>query len=271
MQACCVTFPVSQLWRAFDHSGRWERFGRSPMPLLANPAFGRCRFCPGFRSDNRHLTEVCGGSHAYGRVRRDVPPNRYAHEQPRVPTKRAYLLNFERELSPQGSCRIVQCQSAERSLEHRQRDVYETHKHRAYAVAFYMTGSEIEADEVTQEAFLRAFNQVDEPDAHCVDCAMVNELRERMPLDEQAEPAMAVSGQMLSGRNVKRTEMEEALKELPPNERVVFLLRDVEGYDAERVAGLLDLPRQQVERTLLSARIRMRSVLAAMERQAAAA
>jgi RNA polymerase sigma-70 factor (ECF subfamily) len=65
--------------------------------------------------------------------------------------------------------------------------------------------------------------------------------------------------------------MEEALKELPPNERMVFLLRDVEGYDADRVAALLEVPRQQVERTLFSARIRIRTALAAMKRPAAAA
>ncbi len=180
-------------------------------------------------------------------------------------------MNFERELSPQGSCRIVQCQMAERSVDHRQRDIYETHKHRAYAVAFYMTGNEIEADEVTQDTFIRAFHQAEEPDGRCVDCALVSELRERMPLDEQVEAAEAIPGQTLSGRNVKRTEMEEALKDLPPNERIVFLLRDVEGYDADRVAALLEIPRQQVERTLFSARIRMRTALAVMQCPAAAA
>ena len=160
---------------------------------------------------------------------------------------------------------------SERSLEHRQRDIYETHKHRAYAVAYYMVGNEIEAEEVTEDTFVRAFRQAEEPDGRCVDCSLVNELRERMPLDEQVAPAEAVPGQSLGGRNVKRTEMEEALKELPPNERMVFLLRDVEGYDADRVAALLDIPRQQVERNLFSARIRMRTTLAAMQRPAAAA
>lgn len=165
----------------------------------------------------------------------------------------------------------MQCQVAERSLEHRQRDVYETHKHRAYAVAYYMVGNEIEAEEVTQDTFVRAFRQAEEPDGRCVDSALVSELRERMPLDRQAAPAEAVHGQTLSGRNVKRTDLEEALKDLPPNERVVFLLRDVEGYDADRVAALLEVPRQQVERTLFSARIRMRTALARMQRPAAAA
>jgi RNA polymerase sigma-70 factor (ECF subfamily) len=180
-------------------------------------------------------------------------------------------LNFEQDFSPQGLCRVVQCQMSERSLEHRQRDIYETHKHRAYAVAYYMVGNEIEAEEVTQGTFVRAFRQAKEPDGRCVDCSLVNELRQRMPLDEQAAPAEAVPAQNLGGRNVKRTEMEEALKELPPNERMVFLLRDVEGYDADRVAALLEIPRQQVERTLFSARIRIRTALAAMKRPAAAA
>ena len=125
-------------------------------------------------------------------------------------------MKFEQDLSPQGTCRVVQCQMSERSLEHRQRDVYETHKHRTYAVAFYMVGNEIEAEEVTQDAFVEAFRQSEEPDGRCVDCSLVNELRQRMPLDEQAEPAEPVPGHSLGGRNVKRTEMEEALKELPP-------------------------------------------------------
>lgn len=180
-------------------------------------------------------------------------------------------MNFDEEFSPHRSCRVVQCQIAERSLEHRQRDVYETHKHRAYAVAYYMMGNEIEADEVTQSAFIRAFRQAEEPDGNCVDCSLVSELRERMPVDEQAAPAEAESGLTLGGRNIKRTDMEEALRELPANERMVFLLRDVEGYDADRVAALLDVPRQQVERTLFSARIRMRSELARLQRPAAAA
>lgn len=180
-------------------------------------------------------------------------------------------MNFEKDFSPRGSCRIVQCQMSERSLEHRQRDIYETHKHRAYAVAYYMVGNEIEAEQVTQGTFVRAFRQAEEPDGRCVDCSLVNELRERMPLDEQAAAAEVVPGLTLGGRNIKRTEMEEALKELPANERIVFLLRDVEGYDADRVAALLDIPRQQIERTLFSARIRLRTTLATMQRPAAAA
>lgn len=171
------------------------------------------------------------------------------------------MFDLERELSPGRSARIVEQQSQQRSLEQRQRDVYETHRHRTFAVAFYMTGNEIEAEEVLTDTFVRAFQKHEEPDAKGVDSAMVDELRERLPIDEVAAPVEAAASRGLGGRNVKRTELEEALKELPANERIVFLLRDVEGYSAEKVAELLEVPRQQVERTLLGARIRMRNVL----------
>lgn len=160
---------------------------------------------------------------------------------------------------------------SERSLKERQQDIYETHKHRAYAVAYYMVGNEEEAEEVTQDTFVRAFRSAEEPDGRCVDCALVTELRERLPLDEQSAPATPASTTALSSRNVRRTDLEEAVRELPANERLVFLLRDVEGYDADRVAALVELPRAQVERTLLFARIRIRGLLAQMERPAAAA
>ena len=39
------------------------------------------------------------------------------------------------------------------------------------------------------------------------------------------------------------------------------LLRDVEGYQVTRVAGLLQSSEVEVKRTLLSARLRMRNLL----------
>ena len=173
------------------------------------------------------------------------------------------MFDFERDFGPNHSARMVEQQGQKRTLEQRQRDVYETHRHRTFAVAFYMTGNEMEAEEVLTDTFVRAFEAQEEPNGQQVDTAMVTELRERLPIDEVAEPLPTAGTIGLGGRNIKRTELEEALKELPPNERLTFLLRDVEGYSADKVAELLKVPRQQIERTLLAARIRLRTVLAA--------
>ena len=47
------------------------------------------------------------------------------------------------------------------------------------------------------------------------------------------------------------------MRNLPANERLLFLLRDVEGYSPEIIGRLLDIPEAQVHRSCFSARIRL--------------
>jgi RNA polymerase sigma-70 factor (ECF subfamily) len=74
-------------------------------------------------------------------------------------------------------------------------------------------------------------------------------------------PAFASEIEGLGNRNVRRTDLEEALWQLPGRERLCFLLRDVEGYNAARIAELLHTSENEVQRTVFSARLRMRSLL----------
>jgi DNA-directed RNA polymerase specialized sigma24 family protein len=53
------------------------------------------------------------------------------------------------------------------------------------------------------------------------------------------------------------------VRSLPANERLLFLLRDVEGYSAALIGRLLDIPEAQVQRSCFSARIRLCQILAA--------
>jgi RNA polymerase sigma-70 factor (ECF subfamily) len=73
-----------------------------------------------------------------------------------------------------------------------------------------------------------------------------------------------------SQRNVRRPDLEAAVGNLPANERLLFLLRDVEGYSSAMIARLLDVPEAQVQRSCFSARIRLRQVLAEQARIEAA-
>jgi RNA polymerase sigma-70 factor (ECF subfamily) len=60
------------------------------------------------------------------------------------------------------------------------------------------------------------------------------------------------------------------VRKLPANERLLFLLRDVEGYAPAIIARLLDIPEAQVHRTCYSARIRLCQMLAGQARIEAA-
>jgi RNA polymerase sigma-70 factor (ECF subfamily) len=178
------------------------------------------------------------------------------------------LFKFERELSPESN--LVVSQAAKQSCEEMQRDIYESHRHRTFSVAFYMTGNEMEAEEILATTFIRAFQQSEQPDGFAVDSALVGELSQRFPLNKEEAPAVVSAGLGTSHRNVRRPDLEDAVRKLPANERLLFLLRDVEGYAPAMIARLLDISEAQVHRACFSARIRLCQVLAEQARTEAA-
>jgi RNA polymerase sigma-70 factor (ECF subfamily) len=178
------------------------------------------------------------------------------------------LFNFEREFSAESN--LVVSQAVEQSCEQQQRDVYESHRHRIFSLAFYMTANELEAEEILAATFVRVFQQNDRPDGFAVDSALVHQLSEKFALHHEETPAVPAAGLGLSTRNVHRSVLEAAVSNLPANERLLFLLRDVEGYAPAMISRLLDIPEPQVQRTLFSARIRLRQALADQVRTEAA-
>jgi RNA polymerase sigma factor (sigma-70 family) len=176
------------------------------------------------------------------------------------------LLEFE-AIIHRSPVRIVASRQATRQEADVQRDVYDSHRHRVFALGFYMTGNELEAEEILTGTFVQVFRTEKVPQAEHVDAALIEKLRQRFPLGEH-EPAAAVPREYmrtedLSGQNVRRTDLEEAIQTLPATERLLFLLRDVEGYSAAAISQLLQMPESQVQRSLFSARIRLRQTLAA--------
>jgi RNA polymerase sigma-70 factor (ECF subfamily) len=176
------------------------------------------------------------------------------------------LFDLER-LVHDKSIRVVASRQAHQQAIDAQRDIYDSHRHRVFALAFYMTGSELEAEHILTTTFVDAFRATAEPRAAQIDAALVAKLREYFPVGAlETLPdlkSLASQSPELSGRNVRRTELEEAIRELPPSERLLFLLRDVEGYTSASIAQLLDMPEPKVQRGLFSARIRLRQVLSA--------
>lgn len=175
-----------------------------------------------------------------------------------------------RKLFEETSPRIVAVKLEERSVEQVQRDVYESHRHRIFSLAYHMTGNELQAEQVLTNSFVQAFATEPKPEGETIDRALIAELRSHFPFIP-AEPAPATSSAPMSGKNVRRTDLEEAIQDLPAFERLLFLLRDVEGYSSETISRLVEMPQPQVNRALFSARIRLRGILAEMEARREAA
>ncbi len=174
-----------------------------------------------------------------------------------------------RGLFQQGKPDIVAVRAEEHRTEQVQRDIYDSHRHRVFSVAFYMTGNEVHAENILTETFVQAFNAAPEPDRSGIDQALISQLRARFEISPSTVGPEAAPAQSLE-RNIRRTELEEALHQLPPTERLLFLLRDVEGYSLDQVSSLTEISPRDASRTLMSARIRLRQILAGTKANAAA-
>ena len=167
--------------------------------------------------------------------------------------------------APLSSSIIVQFADCYSALDE-QRDVFESHRHHVFSVAYYMTGDEREAETILRETFVTTFKQHSKPSVDQLDDSLMTELHRRLSLEPVPPMEPGIAG--LAGKNVRRTDMEEALWQLPPRERLCFLLRDVEGYTPVRIASLLRTSEDEVQRTIVSSRIRLRRLLVEQQRPA---
>ncbi len=140
------------------------------------------------------------------------------------------------------------------------RRVYEDNRHRVYALAFWMTDNELIAEQLMTNTFQKVFAlEIDDPEQ--IDRALLVELQELIafaPPSLRCQPSTRVSE---ARKNVRRVDLERAVVQLPPTERLVFLMHDVEAYDHDRIGRLLGLSVEGSQSALHQARLRIRELL----------
>lgn len=154
---------------------------------------------------------------------------------------------------------------------------------RLFRVARALVGSNDEAEDVLQEAYLRAFAKIGEfrGDASLLTwltAITLNVARGRLRkrriyvdiaiMDQPDTSIVPFPGQPTSsdpeanaGQRQARFFLEKAIDALPPDFRVVFTLREIEGCDVEETAMQLGLNPQTVKSRLFRARMALRREL----------
>ena len=175
--------------------------------------------------------------------------------------------------------------------------LYRLHNRRVYALCLRMVGNTAEAEDLTQEAFLQLFRKIgtfrgESAFSTWLHRLAVNVVLMRLrkktlaatSLEEVTEPDEDVGGPRkdiggpdlrLSG-SVDRVNLERAVEQLPPGYRSVFVLHDVQGYEHNEIAAIMNCSIGNSKSQLHKARMRLRELLqefardrAREERQAA--
>lgn len=140
--------------------------------------------------------------------------------------------------------------------------IYDSNQSRIYALAFWLTDNELQAEAVTERVFLTAFSQTDTPDEEMLDRELIAEVRQSAPvglLTLQCAASAKVEGVR---HNIKRTDLERAVVQVPATERLIYLMHDGEGYSHARIARTVGIAEEESLRGLHQARLRLRELLA---------
>jgi RNA polymerase sigma factor (sigma-70 family) len=156
--------------------------------------------------------------------------------------------------------------------------VFLPHLGAAYNLARWLTRNEHDAEDVVQDAYLRAFTFFDGfrgEDGRswlltvvrntCYTWLEKHRPREpTVPLDERVHaPSATPDPEQLFLRRATGEELRAAVAELPPEFREVVVLRELEGLSYKEVASVLSIPLGTVMSRLSRARARLQQRLSA--------
>lgn len=164
--------------------------------------------------------------------------------------------------------------------------LFEAHKRRVYSLCLRMLGNPTEAEDLTQEAFLQLFRKIGTFRGESAFSTWLHRLSvnvvlmhlrkkgiSQISLDEtensQGEPVKRDYGdddRRLVG-SIDRIGLNRAIAELPPGYRTVFILHDVEGYEHNEIAEIMNCSIGNSKSQLHKARLKLREWFQQRHRQ----
>jgi RNA polymerase sigma-70 factor (ECF subfamily) len=162
----------------------------------------------------------------------------------------------------------------------------ERHSRSVYRLAYRMTGTTNDAEDMVQETFLRAWKQIHRFDHRasfatwvhriCANCSLdhirlrnrFQDLRGRAESEEEASdpfaqlPASAPSPERLAQSSQITAILVPAINELTEMERVAFIMRHYEGCSIDSIAEALNVQRGAAKHSVFRAVQKLRRALA---------
>ena len=157
-------------------------------------------------------------------------------------------------------------------------DLYKRHGSRLYSVAYRITGSAADAEDLVQDIFLLVYRRLDTYRGEaalgtwmhrlavnaCLDYVQSKQGRRQQATDfiddlDDVEPAAHASWR--PDAVLDRLDLERAVTQLPPSYRRAFLLHDVEGLEHHEVGEMLGIAEGTSKSLLHKARMRLRLLL----------
>jgi RNA polymerase sigma-70 factor (ECF subfamily) len=161
-------------------------------------------------------------------------------------------------------------------------ELYKRYGSRLYTVAYRMTGSAADAEDLVQDMFLQVYRRLDSFRGEaalgtwlhrlaintCLDFVRSKQgRRQRMTdtVDDLEALEAPAAGPWRPDAALDRMDLERAIAQLPPSYRRAFLLHDVEGLEHHEIGEALGIAEGTSKSLLFKARTRLRTLLRGRE------
>lgn len=156
-------------------------------------------------------------------------------------------------------------------------ELYERHNRRVYSLCLRMTQNVTEAEDLAQEAFIQLYRKIgsfrgDSAFTTWLHRLTVNQVlmhfrKRSVKLEKITEEGETPEQTVVGTGNpnqmpiVDRIALDQAIAQLPPGYRAVFVLHDVEGHEHEEIAKMLGVAVGTSKSQLHKARMKLRGLL----------
>ncbi len=156
-------------------------------------------------------------------------------------------------------------------------ELVQLYKGKVYRHAFAMVHDRLAAEDLTQEAFVKAYTQLKKLDQEAAFVSWLTRIvsnlcydylkkakRERYQDDIDIESDHSTTLQLTrseSSETITRLMIQEGLKQLSLEHREVIILRDIQGFSYQEVADVLNIPLGTVKSRINLARASLKRFL----------
>jgi RNA polymerase sigma-70 factor (ECF subfamily) len=167
---------------------------------------------------------------------------------------------------------LVLCRRCQRGDIHALEELYQRHKDKVYALALRMTNNVQDAEDIVQEIFIQVYRKIG---AFRGDAAFSSWLyrittnvtlsalrrRKRAARELPSEDILTKDHPRAQSNKLLKPFLEKAIASLPPKSRMVFILHDVQGFQHNEIAKMLNCSVGTSKSQLHKARAQLRKSL----------
>lgn len=155
------------------------------------------------------------------------------------------------------------------------------YKSKIYGYAYYMLKNRMDADDITQEVFIRIWKNIDKfnissakswimKTTHnlCIDYLRKNQISTARHSDIEEE-VILTDEEIVYKKNQLKEKIRNGIENLPESLRGIFILYELQGFKYAEISKALDIPINTVKVYLMRARKKLQEELKEYEHETA--